>query len=333
MPVTSHEVARLAGVSQPTVSRALRDDPRVSERTKQVVREAAAQLGYVRSEAGRTLSSGRTRRIALLVTDLENQFYVRIIAPVHRRLATLGYQLTLQTESSDDEGIVERLVSAGVDGVVLATPPVESVTPIRLRDRGIPFVYFNRTSSSVEADAVVVTPDAAYDTAAQRAAALGHRRAGAILGPVATSTARARETSLRHALTSHGIAVDERFVRRATFDSDAGEEAMQSLLAENAEMPSLLFCANDLVAFGALNTAHRAGVAVPGRVSVVGFDDLPAARWPVIDLATIACDYEEMARVAAELIVERIDDFTPPPQRREFVAQFVERGTLGPAAV
>ncbi|HWS49430.1 MAG TPA: LacI family DNA-binding transcriptional regulator, partial [Microbacterium sp.] len=99
--VTSRDVARLAGVSQPTVSRALRDDSRVSEATKARVRNAAQLLGYVPSEAGRALSSGRTRRIGLLLTDLENQFYPHVISPIHHELESLGYQLVLQTESSD----------------------------------------------------------------------------------------------------------------------------------------------------------------------------------------------------------------------------------------
>ena len=84
MVVTSHDVARLAGVSQPTVSRALRDSSKVSELTKSRVRDAAKALGYVPSETGRALASGRTRRIGLLLTDLENQFYPHVIAPMHR---------------------------------------------------------------------------------------------------------------------------------------------------------------------------------------------------------------------------------------------------------
>ncbi|MDO9357223.1 MAG: LacI family DNA-binding transcriptional regulator, partial [Solirubrobacteraceae bacterium] len=112
MVVTSRDVARLAGVSQPTVSRALRDDSRVSEATKVRVREAAQLLGYVPSEAGRALSSGRTRRIGLLLTDLDNQFYSHIIAPVHRELEALGYQLMLHTETADNDTIVERLLDS-----------------------------------------------------------------------------------------------------------------------------------------------------------------------------------------------------------------------------
>ena len=122
--VTSHDVARLAGVSQPTVSRALRDSGKVSEETKRRVRQAAKALGYVPSETGRALSSGRTRRIGLLLTDLENQFYPHVIAPMHHELEAYGYQLVLQTETTDTATVAERLISNGLDGVLLATTTV-----------------------------------------------------------------------------------------------------------------------------------------------------------------------------------------------------------------
>lgn len=129
MAVTSRDVARVAGVSQPTVSRALRDDPRLSNATKQRVREAAQLLGYVLSDAGRALSSGRTRRIGLLVTDLNNEFYHHIIAPVHHELESRGYQLLLHTESDDNGSVVDRLLANGMDGVVLATTTIDSTAP------------------------------------------------------------------------------------------------------------------------------------------------------------------------------------------------------------
>ena len=138
MGVTSRDVARLAGVSQPTVSRALRDDPRVSDETKRRVREASALLNYVPSEVGRALSSGRTRRVGLLVTDIDNEFYAHIIAPMHRELESRGYQLMLHTESADNETMVERLLANGLDGVILATTTLDAVAPLRQRDPGMP---------------------------------------------------------------------------------------------------------------------------------------------------------------------------------------------------
>ena len=205
--VTSHDVARLAGVSQPTVSRALRDSPKVSEETKQRVRQAAKALGYVPSETGRALSSGRTRRIGLLLTDLENQFYPHVIAPMHHELDAFGYQLMLQTETTDSAGVAERLISNGLDGVLLATTTVDSVVPVRLRDRGVPFVYFNRTADAMEADSATVDPVPGMSEAAKEIADLGHRRVGAIFGPRNTSTALQRETALRDALADNGVSI------------------------------------------------------------------------------------------------------------------------------
>lgn len=326
MAVTSRDVARLAGVSQPTVSRALRDDPRVSEETKKRVREAAVLLGYVPSEAGRALSSGRTRRIGLLVTDLDNQFYSHIIAPLHRELEACGYQLVLHTETTD-ESVAERLIANGLDGVILATTTVESVVPVRLRDRGLPFVYFNRTAAYVDADATVVAPGAGFEAAVDRAIELGHRRIGAVLGPQNTSTGRSRELALRAALTERGLTLDADHVRHGPFDTETGDAATSELLALPA-VPTLIFCANDVVAFGALNAARRAGVAVPGEVSIIGFDGLPAASWPLIELSTIAYDYAQMAREAGRLMVERIEEQPAEFAHVEFATTFIERRTL-----
>ncbi|KJQ54318.1 Ribose operon repressor [Microbacterium sp. SA39] len=332
MVVTSRDVARLAGVSQPTVSRALRDDSRVSEATKTRVREAAQLLGYVPSEAGRALSSGRTRRIGLLLTDLDNQFYSHIIAPVHRELETLGYQLMLHTETADNATIVERLLANGLDGLILATTTVESAAPLRLKDRGLPFVYFNRTGSLIEADATVVDPVPGYQQAVDRAVELGHRRIGAVLGPSNTSTAQTREAALRAALLAHGLTLAEADTRRVPYSADEGEAAATSLLSGD-DRPTLLFCGNDVVAYGVLNAAHRAGLRVPEDLSVVGFDDLPEAAWPIVDLATVGYDIVGMAEAAADLIVRRIEDRAAPIEYTRFTSAFVPRRTLAAARV
>ena len=332
MVVTSRDVARLAGVSQPTVSRALRDDIRVSEQTKQRVREAAQLLGYIPSEAGRALSSGRTRRIGMLLTDLDSQFYSHIIAPVHRELERLGYQLMLHTETADNDTIVERLLANGLDGVILATTTIDSAAPLRLRDRGLPFVYFNRTGSLVDADATVVNAAPGYREAVRAAVDLGHRNVGAVLGPSNTSTAQHREQALRAALGEHGIVLDERLVRRVPYSSAAGEVAARELLESGGEpAPTLLFCGNDVVAYGALNAAHRLGLRVPEDLSVVGFDDLPEAAWPIIDLATVGFDIAGMASASADLVVRRIEHPDAELERAVFASSFHGRRTLGPA--
>lgn len=330
MVVTSHDVARLAGVSQPTVSRALRDSPKVSEITKQRVRQAASALGYVPSETGRALSSGRTRRIGLLLTDLENQFYPHVIAPIHHELESLGYQLVLQTESSDSGRVAERLLANALDGVLLATTSVDSVLPVRLRDRGVPFVYFNRTSEAVEADSATVEPGTGLRQVAERVIELGHRRVGAIFGPRNTSTAEQRETALREALAAAGVTIPNPLSVRGPFDFATGYDGARHLFGA-VHPPTVIICGNDVVAFGALNAARESGVSVPAQVSVVGFDDLPAASWPLLQLTTVAFDLNAMARRAAALLVARIEQAQATYVHEVFPSRLVERGTLAAA--
>ncbi len=328
MVVTSHDVARLAGVSQPTVSRALRDSPKVSETTKARVRKAAQALGYVPSETGRALSSGRTRRIGLLLTDLENQFYPHVIAPMHDELESLGYQLMLQTETTDTATVAERLIANALDGVLLATTTLDSVVPVRLRDRNVPFVYFNRTSEAMESDSATVDPAPGLAEVSAELVGLGHRRVGAIFGPRNTSTATERESALREALDQHGVNIASAYTFRGPFDFDTGHAGAVRLLALDPR-PTVIVCGNDVVAFGALNAAKELGVDVPGEVSIVGFDDLPSANWPLFQLTTVAFDLDAMARRAASLLVERVEGIAGADfEHAVFTSRLVRRATL-----
>ncbi|SFC56570.1 transcriptional regulator, LacI family [Nocardioides terrae] len=328
--ITSKDVARLAGVSQPTVSRALNDHPKVSAATKQKVREAARALGYAPSAVGRALSTGRTTRVGLVVTDLDNQFYSYVIAPMHDELGRLGHELVLVTEADETGPIAERLISLGLAGVVLATTTVDSILPARLQDRGMPFVYFNRVAG-VEADAVVVDPSAGVEALARAVADAGHKRAAAIFGPHNTSTGEERERAMRAALEEVGISLSQRDVVHGPFDFESGRRGAHELLGRDGA-PSLLICANDLVALGALNAAAELDIDVPGRVSIIGFDDLPPSRWALVQLSTVAYDLEAMSREAARLIVSRVQgDRGAPARRVAFGTTWVPRATVGPS--
>lgn len=331
MATTSHDVARLAGVSQPTVSRALRDDPRVSEATKAAVRAAAVTLGYSPNSIGRALSVGRSTRVGLVLTDLQNQFYQYVIAPMHDELFRLGYELVLLTESSESSPIVDHVTANGLSGVVLATTTIDSVLPVRLKDRDVPFVYFNRTAHAVAADSVTVDPSVGMRDLVDAVIGSGHRRVGAIFGPRNTSTGEAREAMTRELLEDHEVALRSRDVRHCAFTFEAGRSAALELLGQ-AEAPSVIFCGNDVVALGALNAAAECGIAVPDDVSIVGFDDLPSSGWALICLTTVAYDLTEMSREAARLVVSRVEgNDSGEPRNSIFGTRYVPRATLGPA--
>src|SRR3954469_9974185 len=207
VPVTSHDVARVAGLSQSTVSRALRGDPRVTAQTRERVLAAAAGLGYTPNAMGRMLVEGATRTIGMVVTDLSNPFYPNLIAPLHDELAVLGYRMTLFTErlegdEADTVGRLEWLVGRGVDGVVLTTSTLEGTVPLELLRRGLPFVFLIRVVDAIPADSVSVDNALGASLIGAEVLRFGHRHIGAILGPADASTGRDRERGFRAALTT-----------------------------------------------------------------------------------------------------------------------------------
>ena len=143
-PPTSHDVARAAGVSQPTVSRALRGDPRVTQATRDRIAQAARELGYVASHRGRSLSTRRTDRIGVVVEDLDNPFYLELLDELHDQLERADVRMIVFTPRHDDPEGLARLVDGSIDGVVLTTTFLDSPLPGLLRDRGSPFVLLNR---------------------------------------------------------------------------------------------------------------------------------------------------------------------------------------------
>lgn len=332
--VSSKDVARLSGVSQPTVSRALRDDPRLTDATKEKVRRAAEQLGYSPNAFGRALATGRSTRVGLLVADLDNHFFIHVIAAIHDELAKLDNELILLTESSGGERIESRIASLGLGGVILATTTTTSHLPVRLSDRSIPFVYLNRVSQLVDADSVHVDPTPAMEELATALAELGHERVGAVLGPSSTSTGVAREEALRRALAAHGLTLSDGRTRRGDYSTEGGQ-ALAGELFDERDRPTVIVCGNDDVALGALNAAAERELRVPEDVSVVGFDDLPIAGWPIVQLATVRYDLEGMARAAARAMVRRMERGAKAgaadvePEGVVFPSSLVRRRSLG----
>lgn len=327
MSITSHDVARFAGVSQATVSRALRGDARVSQATQDRVRRAAEALNYVPSEAGRSLSTRTTRRIGVLVSDLGNPFYPHLVGPVHDELEQRGYRMMLLAERSDDALATERLLDHSIDGAVLTTTTTGSGLPDALRRKELPFVFLNRVDGRDGADAAVVDNERGGRIAAEELIGLGHRAVGLLGGSAETSTGREREQGFVAGLADGGIPLPANRIRRGPYDFGTGYQGLSELLAADPSITAV-FCGNDVVAIGAYNAALRTGIRIPDELTLVGFDDLPMASWEAFALSTIRYDLQAMAKAAARLLVDRLTGEAPEAAQR-FVVQpeFVPRGT------
>jgi len=329
-PVTSHDVARAAGLSQSTVSRALRDDPRVAPATRERVRAVATSLGYVPNALARNLVLRRTRTVGMLVTDIGNPYYPNLIAPLHDELGELGYRMILFAERLSENGDqhLDALLDHGIDGAVLTTSTVTSSVPTQLAAKGLPFVLLTREVDGVAADTVAVDNALGASLMAAEILRFGHRRVGAIFGPANTSTGRDRERGFRAAMTAAGIELADEAVRRGPYVVEAGHDAMTELM-ELEERPTVVATFNDLVAIGALNAARELRLRVPDEVSVTGWDDLPPAGWSSFRLTTIDQQMTEMARAAARLLVEHIEGVGGERPRRILLEpRLVLRSTL-----
>jgi LacI family transcriptional regulator len=326
---TSHDVALAAGVSQPTVSRALRDDPRVSEATRRRVLEAAARLGYVPSDRGRSLATRRTRRIGVVVEDLDNPFYLELLDELHDRLERADVRMIVLTPQRNDPERVERLVDGSIDGAILTTTHLDSPLPAQLRERSFAFVLLNRVVDDPRFASCSVDNRRGAGLLTDELVRLGHRSIAAIFGPETTSTGRDREQGIRAALAGAGLALPDARTRRGRYTYETGHAAALELLAAR-DRPTAIVCANDVVAIGALNAVHGLGLRVPDDVSVTGFDDIAMAAWDVFRLATVRQDLRRMAETAVDLVLDLADDPRVPPRRVVLEAELIRRATLGP---
>jgi LacI family transcriptional regulator len=330
--VNGWDVARHAGVSQATVSRVMRGDGKVAPHTRDLVLRAAEELGYAPDTAAQALITRRTGSVAVVVPDLANPLYPQLITAAQRELHAAGYRMfLLNARFGDVDDHVRRLRGRTVDGVLLATSIIDSPTVAEFLRRGLPTALVIRGVEGVAADTFIADDEAGCALAAAHLTGLGHRRIGMISGPANTTSGRDRVRLFRDALRRGQVELPEALVAHSPYAFESGAELALRLLGR-PDPPTALFCASDVLAFGAVDAIRRHGLRVPGDVSVVGFDDVAMAGWEMIGLTTIGQPIEQMAAEAVAKLLGRISGAdTTPRARHVFGVRLVERGTTGPA--
>lgn len=334
--VTVHDVAARAGVSQPTASLVLSNHPRarVAAATRQRVLDAAAELGYRPNVVARSLARRRSFALGLIVPDVRNPFVADVITGAERVASEAGYAVLLCDQSSRDiKQHLDVLLARQIDGILLdavgaAALPAEALA-------GMNVVLIDEPSERWPG----VATDAAEAgrLAAAHLLALGHRRVG-FVGPASDVYAfRMRERGFARALRDAGVAVESTYWRRAPATVSGGRDAMRALLASPTR-PTAVFCANDLMAIGAVKQCLTAGVALPRDLSLVGCDDIELARYVTPELTTVAMPARELGARAARLLLQQIERSTrrigagaPPAPTRPLPVRLVARGTTGAA--
>jgi DNA-binding LacI/PurR family transcriptional regulator len=318
---TLEDVARVAGVSRATVSRVVNDTRNVDHRLREVVRAAVAQTGYVPNQAARSLVTRRTGSVALVVSEAEHRsfddpfvgrvftdpFFGRVVSGIIGVLRPRAVNLVLMLAETDDSRrqLIEYLRQGHVDGVLLISTHADDPLPSMLTASGLPTVLSRRPSTPIPISYVDVAQRTGAELAADRLAERGCRRVATISGPLDMPAGQDRLHGFREAMARHGHA----FVPsvEGNFTRASGEQAMAELLDRHPDIDGL-FAANDLMAQGALLALQDRGIAVPGQVAVVGFDDSSSATACRPPLTTVRQPIEDMAAAMAELLLAHIDD-------------------------
>lgn len=307
--VSSREIARLAGVSQATISRVLAGNPHVAPETRARVLRVAEEAGYVPNLAARSLVTNRSAIVGLVVSNITNPFYPELIEAVCSEAAHHGLGVILcstQDDASRQQEALSLLLQHRVDGLIVTSVMLESPDVESILKRGVPMVLVNRYLKGSDCTAVLTDNRGGAIKAVEHLAELGHRRIGFVQGICETSTSWDRQRGYCWAVKTLGLEADESLVVPGNFTAAGASAATDRLLALD-HPPTAVVCADDETALGVLDRLTECGKRVPEDVALVGFDDIRIAGHSAIGLTTVRQPTAMMAKLAMEKLIERIE--------------------------
>jgi len=328
------EVARKVGVSEATVSRVLNGKPGVSESTRQAVLTALDVLGYERPTK---LRGERARLVGLVLPELQNPIFPAFAEVVGGALAQQGYTAVLCTQTAGgvtEADYIELLLQHQVSGVVFAgglyaqaNAPHEHYA--ELTQRRLPTVLVNAAIDGLGLPAVVCDDAVAAEQAMGHLISLGHSRIGLLLGPVDHVPSNRKLEAAQTVAVRSGIALPASHIVRSLYSLEAAQAAAVRLLRTGV---TGIVCASDPMALGAIRAARQLGLAVPGDVSIVGYDDSALMNCTEPPLTTVRQPIEAMGRMVIELLIAQIEGRSVPLDELRFRPELVVRGSTGPVS-
>ncbi|MEU8134179.1 LacI family DNA-binding transcriptional regulator [Streptodolium elevatio] len=308
------DVARHAGVSVGTVSNVLNRPDRVSEATRSRVLRAIDELGFVRNDSARSLRSGRTNALGLIVLDVANPFFTDVargVEDVSSRRGTVVILCNSDDSVVKQETYLQVLQEQRVRGV-LVTPAHDSALPVdALRTRGMAVVLLDRSGDRPDLCSVAVDDEAGGQLATEHLLAAGHDDFAFVSGPLTIRQCEERRRGMRRALRGAGLRLSGavRDVQVSGMNARSGAEAARRLLADGKKgLPSAVLCANDLLAMGFMREMLRAGVRIPQDVALVGYDDIEFAAAAAIPITSVRQPTYQLGQTAAELLLDECEN-------------------------
>lgn len=321
-----HKVAKAAGVSVATVSRALQLPELVAPKTRERVYKAVEELGYTPNAQAQFLRTSRTRVVVAIVPDIANPFFAEVIRGIEHIAHQNRYSVLLgdsQNNPAREQAYADLLAARQADGLITLMPHIPRITSNKaslpivnaceyVTDESITSVYVDNVAAAREATDYLLT--------------LGHRSIAIVRGPMTSPISVDRDKGYGKALEAAGIRRDPRLRVAGDFSVESGIRALEILFARQVPFTGV-FCSSDEMAIGAIRAIKSRGLRVPQDISVVGFDDIGLARHYDPPLTTIAQPKEEMGREAMSMLIEIMTEPNVPPRKRILQTQLVVRGS------
>ena len=328
---TLADIAAVAGVSVPTVSKVINGRSDVASETRRRVEAAILAHGYERAPR----SSRNAPLLEVIFHELESEWALEIVRGVERVAGRhhLAVVLTeMQGRRTPGRGWIEGVLARRPMGVIAVFSDLSATMREQLRTRNIPFVILDPTGEPLhDTPSIGATNWNGGLTATRHLLGLGHRRIAVIGGPAGILCSRARMDGYRAAMDAAGVPIDAALLSHGPFHVDEGVAQARRLL-RLPERPTAIVAGNDLQALGVYQAAREARLHIPEDVSVIGFDDLPITRWVSPPLTTIRQPLVEMAETAAELVLDLAAGDEPAQPRMELATELIVRESTAPPA-
>lgn len=330
-------VAALAKVSIATVSRTINGSPLVSERLSKRVWQAIKQLNYFPNTHARTLVSGRSRLLGIIVENITNPFFPELIQSFEEIAVKHGYEILVSSSNSDPAVLtncVRRMLERKVDGVAVMTFGEEETVLDQLVHRNVPIVLAEFQLDDPKASTILLDYSTGIHSAVRHLVELGHSSIAFLAGPHTLHSAITRENNFRTAMQAAGLTVQKKWVIECDHTLKGGVAGFDQLQKLPAR-PTAIVCSNDMTAIGVLRAAYMEGLRVPHDLSVIGLDDIDFAEFTLPPLTTIRLSRTDLARAAFEALRAQAEDPANPKMQREYLVttSLVERGSTAPPAV
>lgn len=324
---TSDDVAAKAGVSQATVSRVFAGSANVSEKKKKKVLQVAAQLNYQPNAIARGLSTRKTNLIGIVVRDFKNPFYPDVLSRFYTSFAEKGYHLLfINTEKEYiGEKEISKLIDYNVEGVIITDALLSSSEAVRFERHGIKVILFNRYSEKMTGTAVYCDNAVAGRQMATYLIGMGHKHFAFLSGRADTSTSIDRRKGFELVLKQKKLPALQVYPGEYSYESGfkSGQE-----IASSSKKTDCIFCANDIIAIGAMDGIRQMGKSIPNDISIVGFDDITVASWPSYSLTTWQQPVQELVENTVELLIEEINGGSRKNEKIILKGQLVVRNTV-----